>query len=383
MRNKPSILIVSSWYPSKDNPTNGSFVHEQAKMLSNYGHNVTVIHVNLNGSFIDTLKGKRIKDTFFLYDEIPVYVVGVNVFLPKLKHFYYKLLTKKTLSCIKRNKIEFDIIHSHAILSGGVIASKMNEKLRKPLFHTEHSSGLIFKKEQYSNRDKIEIIQLVENAQKVFFVSNFALKNSFVYKDLNSNKLEVLHNIVANSFFLQPFSQRIKQILVIGDFIQRKNYPFIIDVWKNLRANHLEIIKDYQLKIVGNGFDCNAFKELVNGLEGVVINKRLNRTQIVEHIAQSSILLSASKLETFGLTIAESLALGVPVVVTNSGGPTDIVSSGDGFIVEKDNVAEFSHKIIEVINGKCDNSFVIRNRCRSKFSEEVIYEKLLGYYFEK
>ncbi len=383
MKNKPSILIVSSWYPSPNNPTNGSFVHEQAKMLQYFGHNVVVVSPQLNGSFKDTLKGKIIKDEVYNFDGIPVYKIGVNIYAPFLKKLYYSVLVKKTIKKIKKNNLTFDIIHSHALLSAGVVAPKIAKKFNKNLFHTEHTSGLVFYPKQFSSTDLKAIIDITTTAKKVFFVSQFAKEHSFGFKNQPQDKIVVLHNIVSNFFFDYPIAERKKQIVVIGDFIQRKNYSFIIAVWKFLRINHLEVIKDYQLNIIGNGFDCDAFNELTNGLEGIIINKRLNRGQIIENIAQSSILLSASKLETFGLTIAESLALGVPVVVTNSGGPTDIVSSGDGFIVEIDNVDEFSNKIIEIINGNCDNSIDIRNRCRSKFSEEVIYEKLLQYYLEE
>lgn len=52
-------------------------------------------------------------------------------------------------------------------------------------------------------------------------------------------------------------------------------------------------------------------------------------------LGRLSVLVSASKHETFGRTLIEAMAQGVPVVATKSGGPEEIVEDGiSGFLVE-------------------------------------------------
>ena len=61
MSNKSlNILFVASWYPSTSAPNEGSYVQEQARLLLNGGHKVTVIHPYMLGNFIDNAFKKSI-----------------------------------------------------------------------------------------------------------------------------------------------------------------------------------------------------------------------------------------------------------------------------------------------------------------------------------
>ncbi len=379
MNNKSAILIISSWYPSEENPTEGSFVHEQVKMLQKKGHGVTVVKPNLSGTFIETIKGKKAKNRNYDFEEVPVFEVGVNVCFPKLKAYYYAQLSKKVATVLKKNNIQFDVIHSHALLSAGMIAPYISQLFRKRLFHTEHTSGLIFNPSQFDSIDQQGIIKLVEHSEKVFFVSRFAKENSLIYKDSHNDKIVVLHNIVENSFFEYSFLEKKNQIITIANFSFLKNQQFLLKVWNEFNKNGKNT-NNCKLVFAGNGFDAIEFTSVAKNVANIEVIPHLNRQEVKEKIVESKALLSGSKLETFGLTIAEALALGTPVVVTNSGGPRDIVEKGDGFIVEQGNVDLFVSKIQEILNENHDSNETIRKRCHSKFSEEVIYGQLIQCY---
>lgn len=376
MKNKPSILIVSSWYPSIGQPTNGSFVHEQVKMLQKNGHEVIVLKPNLNGTFKDTLKGQFSTTQVYIFENVKVLEVGINVLLPKMKAFFYKWLAKKAITGLKKQNVSFDIIHSHALLCAGIISPVLSEYFNKPLFHTEHSSGLIFNPNQFDITDRNEILNLIKTAKKIFFVSNYAKENSLFFKDVKTDKIKVLHNIVSEDFFKKKINERENKIIVIADNSPIKNHPFIIKSWLKIQDE----LSDYELVFAGNGFDTDEFKESIKQCKRLRYIPRLNRAEVLEQISSSKLLLSGSKLETFGLTVAEALAAGTPIVVTNSGGVRDIVENGDGFIVAQNDTDDFSKAIIKVINGQCDATEEIRERCRKKFSEEVIYGKLMEVY---
>lgn len=272
--------------------------------------------------------------------------------------------------------MSFDIIHSHALLSAGIISPKLSEYFKKPLFHTEHSSGLIFNPNQFDIIDRNRISNLIKTAKKIFFVSNYAKENSLLFKDVKTDKIKVLHNIVSEDFFKVKINKRENKIIVIGDNLQIKNHQFIIQSWLKIQNE----LPDYELVFAGNGFDTDEFKESIKQCKRLRCIPRLNRTEVLEQICSSKLVLSGSKLETFGLTVAEALATGTPVVVTDSGGVRDIVKVGDGFIVAQNDVDDFSKAIVKVINEQCDTPDKIRERCKSKFSEEVIYGELNNWY---
>lgn len=373
-----NILIVSSWYPSLENPTNGSFVHEQVKMLKKRGHHVTVLKPNLSGSFKETIKGKRAVNQIYYYENIQVIEIGINVYLPKCKKYYYDKLAKKAISVLTANNVKFELIHSHALLSAGIISSSIALAFNKPLVHTEHTSGLVFNPKQFDQVDKSAIRKLVEVSKKVLFVSRYARHNSLIFNEINSSKLDVLYNIVDESFFNCHFESKKNQIITIGDFSDRKNQTFLMKVWSIFNESGKNI-SNCQLIFAGNGFEG---KNIPNGLSNVSFIPRLNREEVRKYISSSKVLLSASKLETFGLTIAESLALGTPVVVTDSGGPREIVEQGDGFIVKQNDIDEFIEKLNAVLQGNHDVPEKIRKRCHSRFSETTIYPQLLKVYLE-
>lgn len=91
----------------------------------------------------------------------------------------------------------------------------------------------------------------------------------------------------------------------------------------------------FHVNIIGNVNTQDFIEE--------VRNKSLNNTitfhgQIsnpLPYISKSDWLLCVSERESFGLTLLEAMALGVPVITTDCGGPSDIVNSGEfGLLVE-------------------------------------------------
>ena len=54
-------------------------------------------------------------------------------------------------------------------------------------------------------------------------------------------------------------------------------------------------------------------------------------------------------VETFGLTIIESLVLGKPVIAPNIGGPCEIIDNGvDGYLIDVTNISEVVSAIKKV-----------------------------------
>lgn len=113
---------------------------------------------------------------------------------------------------------------------------------------------------------------------------------------------------------------------------------------------------------------------------------------IFENLYRSDMLLFSSVIEDFielnGKTIfinssealptvlIESLALGTPVIATNTPGVSEIVSNGsDGIVLETDSVSDLSSAISRFIKGEVD-FLVDVERIRSKFSNEIMNRKI-------
>jgi len=280
---------------------------------------------------------------------------------------------------------DFKIIHSHAMFMGGVIGHKLSKKYNLPHVHTEHTSGLIFNPKEYTKEDIAITRKAYSHCHKVLFVSNFALKHTLANIALKSkDTFVVLPNIVDPSFFSSPilhFSKATSfRFLVIGNFIPIKNHQLLLEAF-GLVQKELPTI---ELSIAGNGpleLELRALCVSLK-LENVYWLPRLNRAEVKKQMAAHQVILSTSKVETFGLTIAEAQAMGKPVVVTDSGGVRDIVSKETGLITEH-SPESFAQALISVFQ-RFDgyNSDEIRRKTENEFSADAVYRSLQAYYQE-
>ena len=79
-------------------------------------------------------------------------------------------------------------------------------------------------------------------------------------------------------------------------------------------------------------YGYNEIKKL-NLSEFIDLKGYLSQHQIVKELHNNDILISASDVETFGVVLIEAQACGLPVIATNCGGPSDIISDETGILV--------------------------------------------------
>ena len=382
---KLNILIVASWYKSESNLTYGSFIEEQARMLKRKGHNVTVLHPFLKGTFISSIRDRKMFFSFEKDNGLNIIRLGIAPPLPGIRSLSYNKLSIQTLNKIQTlfDKIGFpDIIHSHSLFMGGVIANFLSVKKKIPFVHTEHTSSLIFNFSIYSKTELSILQNVYRNAEKVLFVSSW-FKNEMIKRySLKPSNLAVLHNVVDPIFFernLTLHTTKNLRFLIIGDFQIRKQHSLLLEAWKIVLNSNQNV----SLTIAGNG---ERKKELINEAIQLDINKsinwipRLNRLEVRDQIVNHDVILSCSQVETFGLTVAEAISLGKPVIVTDSGGVRDIVIKSNGIITEQ-TPQSFGHGILKLIeNFDTYQSKLIRDNAYQNFSEEKIGTELESIY---
>ena len=89
---------------------------------------------------------------------------------------------------------------------------------------------------------------------------------------------------------------------------------------------------------------------------------------------KSDYLISCSKIETFGITIAEAIVKGVPAIVLDSGGPNDFINSSNSFKVK--NFSELKYVLSKIIKkNKIFNKKKMNKYIKNNFSEVAIMKK--------
>lgn len=83
----------------------------------------------------------------------------------------------------------------------------------------------------------------------------------------------------------------------------------------------------------------------------------VQNTDIADVFAQGRIFVCPSRNEPFGIVVLEAMAMGIPVIATDSGGVREIIEENRyGYIVPAEDSKLLAQKIVELLsdNRKCE-----------------------------
>jgi glycosyltransferase involved in cell wall biosynthesis len=357
------IFIISQGIPSSSAPLNGIFAWDQAIALRKLGHEVSVMALDFRRVF-----DRKIGKCYYKKDAINVYQYSLHTgiyrrFLPVLG----RICAKVYKDMIKEQGAP-DIIHSHFYFMGAILAS-MPTKPNVPIFITEHSSKLNKVSSQISKLDKDLAIKAYKYADRVVAVSS-ALSQKLM--DNFSVKAEVvpdMYNLPKVDFVNKSKKFR---VVSVGRLVEGKGFAELIDAF-----NMAEIPEDSELIIVGDGPLRSTLSK--NSTDRVRFLGLQNRNRIVEYLESASVFALLSHSETFGVSYLEALSVGLPVLGTKCGGPSDFINEKNGILVEVGDVAAAAVALGQLYKGNYDSSEIIRN-CEQNYSSTAVAKRLVELY---
>jgi glycosyltransferase involved in cell wall biosynthesis len=110
------------------------------------------------------------------------------------------------------------------------------------------------------------------------------------------------------------------KLLYAGRLSVEKNLPFLVDAFKQL----CEKRGDAALVIAGDGPYQTAMKKAVTGLPVYFLGYQ-NDEQLAPLYASSDLFVFPSKTDTLGQVVIEAQAAGLPVLVSDHGGPKEVM----------------------------------------------------------
>ena len=128
-------------------------------------------------------------------------------------------------------------------------------------------------------------------------------------------------------------------VIFVGRLDYQKRPMTMIHIWQRV----FPCFSDWHLDIYGEGEQRQEIEKVATML-GMNIHVHLPTPQIFDCYRQSSILVSTSLFEPFGLVIPEAMSCGLPIVAFDSPyGPSEIITDGvDGFLVKNGDEKAFS-----------------------------------------
>ena len=107
---------------------------------------------------------------------------------------------------------------------------------------------------------------------------------------------------------------------------------------------------------------------------------RLGRDEVAALVSSSLCLVQLSRYEPFGLTVAEALSCGVPVVVTPAVGAAEGLGDEVARVVAPGDVAAAAEAVRDLLGLAPDERDYLAARCRAealaRFSVEVVCDRL-------
>ena len=133
-------------------------------------------------------------------------------------------------------------------------------------------------------------------------------------------------------------------LLYVGRVSKEKDLDVIVSAWRRMKPETRN--QKLALAFVGDG---PYLKELRTLLPDAIFTGVLSGIELARAFASSDVFLFPSTTDTFGNVILEALASGVPCVVSDQGGPKDLIVHGTtGCITRALDVADFTAAVEKI-----------------------------------
>ncbi len=171
--------------------------------------------------------------------------------------------------------------------------------------------------------------------------------------------------------------ERKNQIVYVGRLSKEKGVETLIKAFQRLDINDLKLV------VVGDGVDRRELENLAAGLHVEFVGKK-SSIEARQIIAESKALVSPSVCwETFGLSAAEALSVGVPAVVSDAGALPDVVQNGRWGEVFKAGDVQSCAAAIKRLLCRPDYDEICGaacHDCATRYSEGTNYAQLMAIY---
>lgn len=412
---KPTILMLPSWYPTKENPFQGCFFREQALALTeNFNFVVAKYTTKAEIAFIYFIK------KFFLLEKPKITFIqddnGMKEYsiFSRKPHFilwdllkdrldivlFHKVLpdgiglienstTKKhrnyVVNYIKKHNLlpDFDCVYSLTSQDISPLGKVFSDIYNVPHVTAEHApfpwpgkvitdsaAEAIEKADAFLaiSNDKIRQVLLQNINVDPIWVGNLCDETKFVYKN-EKHDIKTFLIVAANSFY--------------------KNLPLFIKSMEELKR-----ISSVEFKIIIAGYNANKgysknAESLENAVKKSIINENTTMIQAVSRDEMSDLynacdaFIMTSIQEGLPVSALEASMSGLPIISTRCGGVEDYVDDSMGRIFSITDYKGISKACNQFLNGeiKFDNK-AIREKAISLFGKDAFVERISKVFFD-
>lgn len=368
------ILIIPSWYYTKENPLAGVFFKEFAESLVKKGNKVAIVYVDIKFS----MKFKSIGYEHKIVNSVEEYRYNIKNITPRFMKgvelqeiFALKKILKELLSTFGKP----DVIHLESFVKINA-AKYLKKKLKAPLVYTEHFSYVLKGDNKYYEKRLNEALDI---ADKCCAVSN---KLANAMKLRVNRDIKIIPNIINVNDGTEFITSNMFKVKALGALKTIKRYDILIKAYNKFQEGK----EDVELIIGGHGTEKQKLQRIAdecNIKNNVSFIGMVNREDVGDFYSDCSVFVCSSETETFSIVTAEALCLGIPVVSTKCGGPDDMINDKNGVLVEVNNVGQMAEALDYVYKNYDEyNRSLIADEAKRKFGNDNIIEMQKKIYME-
>lgn len=319
MNQKKSWIFITDWYPRETDPWNGIFISDWLHFMKEEVDFTTLVwraKQQQNRLLIQSAPfGKEI-------------IVETKGGLSTAWWFWFRF----------RKMIRKELPQNHSILLGPLPWSWVLKVVylgSRNYLLSEHQS--VYFPQYFKNLSfwKKWIYRIgIRNASRIMLVSN-ALKSHISSIQTNANITVIPNRVSVPKLDFIP--QKRKRVAIIGDLRNE-----VKGISQALRWIKESLLHDYELVVVGNGPDKEMLKEQFSE---VTFLPAMSHHNLMEFIAETSVVVINSPFETFSILAHEVQQLGTYLLCRKNGGPEDHASPQ---VFWFENQPEFENQCLQI-----------------------------------
>jgi glycosyltransferase involved in cell wall biosynthesis len=253
-----------------------------------------------------------------------------------------------------------DFTHLHAATPGpmGLAALAAARLLKLPLFATYHTAIPQYAEHLTGDAGLVDflwryLIWFYEQADCVFVPSQ-STADELAEKGIRPDKLRVtprgvdlknFHPSKRNGYLEahHDITEGLK-LLYVGRVSKEKNLPLLVRTFKALSRQR----PDLKLVVVGDGPYSTEMQQELNGTRAVFTGY-LTGDDLAAVYASCDLFLFPSTTDTFGNVVLEAQASGLPVIVSDVGGPRENLIPGETGLVVAATEESLTRAVMELV----------------------------------
>jgi glycosyltransferase involved in cell wall biosynthesis len=213
----------------------------------------------------------------------------------------------------------------------------------------------------------------------VYLCSTNFYRDLFVQAGFPISKIIVMPHFVQQRNHYDIKKTQENYALFVGRLDPEKGIKTLLEAWRRL---------DFPLKIRGGGRLDEFSREYVrqHGINNIEFVRRMDEVELSDLISNAQFLIVPSEgfYETFGMVIIEAYSRGIPVIASNIGVTSELVSDKQtGLLFESGNPNDLVEKAQWMWNHPDEVSAMGKNgfnKYKEQFTEEKCYKTLIEVY---